>query len=161
VLRVALNHSDKTSSTVSSHDSRNCGASSLPSKNGERTMNTKLETEDIQNRFQFYGITPEPELEKVANLKLVELLAAAPPGAQSTGTLERTGKSYLAGIRVSSHFRSFSSHAISGNAQNAVIRALERLEDQIYRWRYGDNTGNPGNNSNSSGMGNLPLARSG
>jgi hypothetical protein len=108
-------------------------------------MNTEMKTEDIQNRFRFCGITPEPELEKVANLKLLQLLAMAPPGAQSTGTLEKTGKSYQAEIRVSSHFRSFSSHAISGNAQNAVIRALERLEDQLYRWRYGDDTHALGN----------------
>jgi hypothetical protein len=114
-------------------------------------MSTQFETEGFQNRFQFFGIDPGPDLEKVANLKLLQLVALAPPGSQSSATLEKTGKSYLAEIRVTSHFRSFSSHAISGSAQNAVFRALERLDDQLYRWRYGDNTGNSGNNSNPSG----------
>jgi hypothetical protein len=124
-------------------------------------MTTQIQTEGFQNRFQFFGIEPEPDLVKVANLKLLQLVALAPPGSQSAGTLEKTGKSYLAGVRIASHFRSFSSHSISGNAENAVARALERLEDQLYRWRYGENNGNPGNDSNSSGMGNLHLTRSG
>jgi hypothetical protein len=124
-------------------------------------MTTQIENEGFQNRFQFFGIEPEPDLEKVANLKLVQLVALAPPGSQSAGTLEKTGKSYLAGVRIASHFRSFSSHSISGTAENAVARALERLEDQIYRWRYGENKGNSGNDSNTSGVGDYPLARSG
>ena len=118
-------------------------------------MNVEKQLSEFNNSFQCKGMALDPELEKDANLKLIQLLALAPPGARSKGGMEKSGKNYLAEVKVHSHFRSFSSQAAGMNPRTAVLRALERLEDQLYRWRWGTD------DVNSSNVSNLPWARSG
>lgn len=112
-------------------------------------MNRQTEAQKAKNRFCFQGIEPDQELETKANLKLIQLLALAPPGANASGVLEPIRNSYLAKIEVQSPFRSFSSQAMGNSPHVAINRALERLEDQLFRWRFGSGNGNFGPHRNS------------
>lgn len=124
-------------------------------------MNTTKQIQGPKNCFHHKGIDPGPHLEKDANLKLVQLLAMAPPGAYSTWSIEKTGKNYLAEVKMFSPFRSFSSRSEGMSPHSVVHRALERMEDQLYRWRWGGNKKDENTDSKASDVGNLPYARSG
>ena len=122
-------------------------------------MNTQTRSEELKNQFRFHGVIPDRELETKANLKLMQLLVLAPPGAYALASLEVSGKSFLASVTVHSAYRTFSSQAFGGSQVSAINRALQRLEDQLYRWRFGSGTRGSGGNKSESGVG-LPWVRS-
>lgn len=105
--------------------------------------------------------TSDPELEKVSNLKLLQLLAYAPPGATATGRVDKTGQSYMASVDVHSSFRSFAAKAIGTTEAVAVKRVLEKIEDHLFRWRFGSGSGHSPKGSERVVFGKSPLARSG
>ena len=121
-------------------------------------MNTQTLSKEMKNKFSFQGLPPDRELEGKANLKLTQLLALAPPGSEAFGRLEISGKSYHASIAVRSAYRIFTAEAYGFDAMVAVNRALERLENQLYHWRFGSGTGNSGPRQSNSGV-ELPWAR--
>jgi hypothetical protein len=100
--------------------------------------------ERMKNRFHFGFLDYDPELEKEANLKLVQLLAFAPPGATGVGLVEKSEKEFLSTITIRSPFRTFVAKAIGNTPSFAVRKSLERLEEDLYRWRFGSGSGNGG-----------------
>ncbi len=94
------------------------------------------------SRYQFTAenITSDPELEKMANLKLAQLLALAPKDALAAARVENSGRYYVAVAEVKSRFRNFEEKSAGSTPYSAVRRALERLEDRLYRWRFGGGT---------------------
>jgi hypothetical protein len=100
--------------------------------------------EGVKNRFHFGFLDYDSELEKEANLRLIQLLAFAPPGATGVGLVEKSEKEFLSTITIKSPFRTFTSKALSNNARAAVKKSLERIEEDLYRWRFGSGSGNGG-----------------
>lgn len=96
--------------------------------------------------FRFNNVQVDSELAQRANLKLAQLLAIAPPGATGVGFLEKNEKVYLCAIEVSSPYRTFFEKAAALTPHSAVQRALDKLEDQLYSWRFGS-----GHNGSSFG----------
>ncbi len=96
--------------------------------------------------FRFNNVPADPDLEKKTNLKLAQFLAIAPPGATAVGFLEKDEKHYTCAIEVSSPYRTFFEKAGGLTPNSAIQRALDKLEDQLYRWRFGG-----GRNGNSFG----------
>jgi hypothetical protein len=94
--------------------------------------------------FRFNNIPADPDLERKTNLKLAQLLAIAPPGSTAVGFVEKNEKYYMSAIEVSSPYRTFLEKAGGLTPNSAIQRALEKLEDQLYRWRFGGGrSGNP------------------
>jgi hypothetical protein len=108
-------------------------------------MKTQGQFEGLKNKFNFNGLSHEMDLDplfvKRADLRLIQLLADAPPGATASGWVERSGREFIAAIRVQSAFRSFSSSAAAMDVETAVRKALERMEEELYRWRFGGDSG--------------------
>jgi hypothetical protein len=88
-------------------------------------------------QFQFRDVGADPHLEKNANLRLVQLLALAPPDASALGLLEKNDQYYVSTVEVQSRYRTFHEKAAGTTPDLAVKRALEKLEDRLYRWRAG------------------------
>jgi hypothetical protein len=107
-------------------------------------MKSHVSLEGVKNRFHFGFLGYDSELEKEANLRLVQLLAFAPPGAAGVGFVERSEKEFLSTITIRSPFRTFTSKAIGNNPRSAVRKSLERIEEDLYRWRFGSGSGNGG-----------------
>lgn len=103
-------------------------------------MNAEVNVHKIKNRFFFQDMQQDPDLERTANLRLIQLLAYAPPGAVAIGTVQRSGKNYFASIDVSSPFRSFIAKAEAVNSHDVVRRVLNKLDDQLFSWRFGNGT---------------------
>ncbi len=95
-----------------------------------------------RNRFHFGIDDCDPELKKTANLKLLQLLAIAPPAASGLGFVQQSEHEFLATITIQSSFRSFVAKAVSANLELAVRKCLERMEDDLLRWRFGSGSGN-------------------
>jgi hypothetical protein len=89
--------------------------------------------EGVKNRFHFGFLDYDSELEKEANLRLIQLLAFAPPGATGVGLVEKSEKEFLSTITIKSPFRTFTSKALSNNARAAVKKSLERIEEGVGR----------------------------
>lgn len=87
--------------------------------------------------FKFNLPEMDPELRREANLRLVQLLTLAPPGAKALGAIEKQGNHYVSIVEVTSPYRSFSQQAGGLTPQASINRVLDRLEDSIHRWRYG------------------------
>jgi hypothetical protein len=102
-------------------------------------MNGLVNLQEVQNRFCLTN--DNPDLEKTTNLNLLQLLAYAPPGSMAIGRVDRVEQSYLASIEVQSSFRCLSAKAMGTTEPAAVKRVLEKLEDQLFQWRFG---GGPG-----------------
>lgn len=100
--------------------------------------------EGVKNRFHFGFLDYDPQLEKEANLKLIQLVAFAPPGATGVGLVEKSGKEFISRITIKSPFRTFTSKALGNNPRSAVKKSLERIEEDLYRWRFGSGSGNGG-----------------
>ena len=107
-------------------------------------MNFKIRLEEVKNRFHFGYLDYDLETEKDANLKLIQLLALAPPAATGVGLVEVAQQGFLTTVTVRSPFRSFTGKAIGPTARTSINRALERLENELYRWRFGGGSGNYG-----------------
>jgi hypothetical protein len=106
-------------------------------------MDTKPVVEKEKNRFCFDYSNPDRELETRSNLKLLNLLTLAPPGAKGVGLIENTDGRYLCTITIYSPFRSFTAKAMGANPEATINRALDRMEDELFRWRFGNGSGNP------------------
>lgn len=87
--------------------------------------------------FKFNWDDVDPDIRRRANLRIAQLLTLAPPGAKVVGVMNREGKYYVTAVEVSSHYRSFYKKAIGSTPEFALSRVLERLEEFLYRWRYG------------------------
>jgi hypothetical protein len=87
--------------------------------------------------FGFSGIEDDKELQKEVNLRVVQILAQAPPGAFSSGRVELLGLTHFSHVKIESPFKTFLAQAAGMSARSALMRALDRLEDQINRWRWG------------------------
>lgn len=105
-------------------------------------------------RFRFNDVPVDPDLERRTNLKLAQFLAIAPPGATAVGFVEKDGSFYMSAIEVSSPYRTFLGKAGGLTPNSAIQRTLEKLEDQLYRWRYGG--GRSGNSFGSPFQFNQP-----
>ncbi|MBL7714064.1 MAG: hypothetical protein JNL01_01265 [Bdellovibrionales bacterium] len=91
--------------------------------------------------LQFQNLAYDPELEKRTNLRLVEILAIAPPEAIAKAQIRKEGRTFVASTTVESGFRTFQQSALGPSAREAIMNALRRLEEQVYRWRYGRGPG--------------------
>ena len=100
-------------------------------------MKPQAQFHPVKNRFAFRQVAVSRELEKSANLRLFELLAIAPPGAAGTGVLEKSEQNFRAVVAIHSAFRTFVQEAIGTNPASAIRKALDRLEDALFAWRYG------------------------
>jgi hypothetical protein len=108
-------------------------------------METKAIAEKEKNRFYFDFLNPNRELETRSNLKLLHLLTLAPPGAKGFGWVENNkGGNYLCTISIFSPFRSFTAKALGSSPEGTVNRALDRMEDELFRWRFGSGSGDQG-----------------
>ncbi|MBY0471934.1 hypothetical protein K2X30_12270 [bacterium] len=87
--------------------------------------------------FKFNLTHIDSDLKRKANLRLVELLTLAPPGARAFGVMNKDGPHYISAIEVSSPYRCFFQKAVGLTPASALSRVLERVEDALYRWRYG------------------------
>jgi hypothetical protein len=105
-----------------------------------------------KNQFCFQGMEQDADLERTANLRLIQLLAYAPPGAIAIAIVQKAEKNYSASIEVSSPFRNFSASAVGLSAQVVVDRVLSKIEGQLFDWRFGSGRGRPGQ---QPGLGNL------
>jgi len=85
--------------------------------------------------FQLAKTEIDPRFEKDVNLKLVELLALAPPDASATGVLEKCDQFYWSSVAVESRYCNFQEKAAGTTPHSAVARALEKLENKLYEWR--------------------------
>jgi hypothetical protein len=103
-------------------------------------MGRAIEKNVSRYRFQFRNAEPDPELEKMANLKLAQILALAPSDATAVAMLENAHRYFVSVAEVQSRYRTFQEKAAGNTPQTAVRRALERLEDRLYRWRFGGGT---------------------
>ena len=88
-------------------------------------------------QFKFNFDDVDSEIRRRANLRLVELLTLAPPGAKAVGVMDKEGRYYVSAIEVSSPYRSFFQKAVGLTPASTLSRVLERTEDALYRWRYG------------------------
>ncbi len=113
-----------------------------------------------KNRFHFGYSGHDPLLEKRANLDLIQLLALAPPSSEGRGEVTLKGQDFSAAISICSPFRAFFATGRGPVANIAIARAFERIEDELFRWRWG---GGPGNFGQRAGVpaGGLPWAQSG
>lgn len=100
-------------------------------------MGIQTEAEKTRYEFCLRDLGPDPELEKDAKLKLVQLLALAPPGATAFGFVEKSDRAYLAAVQVRSPYRTFLERASGVAPRTAVHRVLQKLEDRLYEWRFG------------------------
>jgi hypothetical protein len=107
-------------------------------------MKSQESFEGVKNRFHFGFLDYSSELEKEANLRLIQLLAFAPPSATGVGFVEKSEKEFLSTITIKSPFRTFSAKALGTNPRSAVNKSLERIEEDLYRWRFGSGSGNSG-----------------
>ena len=123
-------------------------------------MDSDIRFDELKNRFHFGFLNYDPELEKEANLKLLQLLAFAPPGATGVGLVEETERDFLSTVTIRSPFRTFTAKAVESAEKSAVRKSLERLENELFRWRSGGGTGNHGWHYQYP-TGNLPWARCG
>ncbi len=90
------------------------------------------------SRHEFrFEIDVDSTLEAKTNSRLVELLTLAPPDASAVGLLQRDEKSFLSAIEVQSKFLTFFEIGYGPSPEVAVQRALNRLEDRLYEWRFG------------------------
>lgn len=122
-------------------------------------MNNSMTLNEVCNRILL--ASSDPGLEKTSNLRLLQLLAYAPPGTTATSRVDKTGQSYMASVDVHSSFKSFSAKANGTTEAAAVKRVLEKLEDQLFRWRFGSGSGHSPKGSEQGVFGRSPLARSG
>jgi hypothetical protein len=117
---------------------------------------------ELNNKFHFGYYADdadnEPEFAKAANLRLLQLLVDAPPGASAIGLVEKNDREYISLIKVRSPFRSFTASAAGTDAERTVGKALDRLEDELYRWRFGSSSGS---DRHDNEVLNIPLAQSG
>ena len=102
-------------------------------------MNNALKLKDTHSRyhFQFHDAETDADLKRWANLRLAQLLTLAPPDAVLVGSLSRTEKFYVSSVEVKSTFRNFYEKASGTTPNTAIKRVLEKLEDRLYRWRFG------------------------
>lgn len=103
-------------------------------------MTQAIEKKLSRYQFEFQNLERDPDLEKMASLKLAEILALAPKDALAAGTVENSGRYYTAIAEVKSRYRDFQEKAAGTTPYSAVRRALERLEDRLFRWRFGGGT---------------------
>lgn len=103
-------------------------------------MNQAIEKNKIRYHFQFKNTERDADLEKMANLKLAQILALAPTDASALGVVENNDRYYVSVAEVKSRYRTFQEKAAGTTPHSAVRRALERLEDRLYRWRFGGGT---------------------
>ncbi len=96
-------------------------------------------------RFKLHAFDYDPELEKSTNLKLAQLLALAPPDATAVCSLDidESDGYYVAEIEVKSRYRTFRERAAGVTPRTSVKHALEKIEDRLYRWRFGGGDANP------------------
>lgn len=106
-------------------------------------------------------IGTDAELQKTANLRLIQLMAYAPPGARAIGRMEKVGKSYLATVEVKSSFRTFVANGLGNTEEGAVKRVLEKLEDQLFQWRFGRGPNVLARSRRPDVLSRPPLVRSG
>jgi hypothetical protein len=123
-------------------------------------MNPQVRLKKVENKFHFDFVNEDKDLEKYANLKLLQLLAYAPPGATGVGLVEKYQGEFLSTITIQSHYRSFTAKAIGSDAKAAVRKSLDRLEDELFRWRFGGGSGNNGRHTGIPTVSHLPLAGS-
>jgi len=110
-------------------------------------MKTKNKIQLSKNEITFRNFAASCDLQKAANLRLLELLAMAPPGADGGGLVDKVENQYYACALIQSAYRSFIQYAVSENPTEAVGKVLDRLENDIFSWRYG--TGTPQAQSDS------------
>jgi hypothetical protein len=100
---------------------------------------------EAYNRFHFgyfdNNTENEPAFAKAANIRLLQVLVDAPPGATAIGLVEKNDREFISIVRVRSPFRTFTASAAGIDAEKTVHKALDRLEDELYRWRYGSGSG--------------------
>jgi hypothetical protein len=104
-------------------------------------MRRELESALTPYQFQFSRFQPDPDLKKRANLKLVQLLVLAPPGARASGRVETLSQSYLSSVEIRSPYREFRESAVGLTPEAAIDRVLNRIEERLYRWRFGGGGG--------------------
>jgi hypothetical protein len=100
-------------------------------------MNRATEKSISRYEFLFNGLGRDSDLERTANLKLVQLLALAPPDATAVGVVLKKDRYFTAAVEVKSRYRTFHEQAAGTTTHGAVRLVLEKLEDRLYRWRYG------------------------
>jgi hypothetical protein len=100
-------------------------------------MSGEILKAEERKSFVFSGIEPDSELQKEANLRIAQILAQAPPEAFSAGTVELSGVTSFARVHIHSPFKLFSAQAAGMTPRRALMRALDRLDDQVSRWRWG------------------------
>ena len=123
-------------------------------------MNPQVRLKKVENKFHFDFVNEDKDLEKEVNLKLLQLLAYAPPGANGVGLVEKSQGEFLSTIAIQSHFRSFTAKAIGSDAKAAVRKSLDRLENELFRWRFGGGSGNNERHTSIPRVSHLPLAGS-
>lgn len=123
-------------------------------------MKEQIRQAEVKNKFHFGFTDYDPELESAANLKLIQLLAFAPPSATGVGLVEKSEREFLATISIQSPFRSFAAKAISTNPESAVKKSLERMEENLFRWKFGSGSGNNGRQTGIPSGTQMPLAGS-
>ena len=120
-------------------------------------MIPEVVTPKIKNQFRFEGVENETELARKANLRLIQLLAYAQPGAVATGLVQKSGKSFLASITIWSPYRSFTASSVALSAEAAVNLVLSKMDDQLFNWRYGSGNGRSSPQSSVAHMGDRRL----
>jgi hypothetical protein len=98
------------------------------------------EKQNTRYEFNFKNIRVDADLQKKANLKLVELLALAPLDASAFGTVEDSGDYFISTVEVKSRYKTFVEKAAGTSPHSAVNRVLEKLENKLYQWRCGGNS---------------------
>lgn len=104
-------------------------------------MNTETLIERSVNQFQFKDIANGTELASKSNLKLIQLLAYAPPGAVATGIVQKSAKGFSASLTIWSPYRIFTASSVALSAEVAVDRVLRKIDDQLFDWRFGSGNG--------------------
>lgn len=93
--------------------------------------------------FRFNWDDVDSSVRSQANLRLTQLLSLAPPGAKAVGVMNKEGKYYVTAVEVISPYRDFYKKAVGLTPESALEKVLERLEDSLYRWRYGGGGNEP------------------
>lgn len=99
-------------------------------------MKSASEMKEVRYQFRFSNVDYDADLEKIANLKLAQILADAPSDSSAVAVVEHSGRYYASMAEIKSRYRTFQEKAAGTTPHSAVRKALERLNDRIHRWRY-------------------------
>ena len=91
--------------------------------------------ESLRIGLLFPPIPSDPDLEKMANLRLCRIIELAPPYSKGSARLEKSERGYFSSVEIYSQLRYLSAHADGVTARTAVRRALDKLECLLLRRR--------------------------